>query len=117
MDDTLDPHLAAERAPVEQHRRPRVLGDLLALAAEVVRVEDESALVEALQEHHPRGGRAARRRGGKHDRLGRRHGVGSLGVPGGELAQRIGVEVGSPQRCAAHTAFCTLPPFRQRVQT
>ena len=46
---------------VDQHRRPRVLGQLPALAALVAREEDEAALVGALEQHHAHRRLAVRR--------------------------------------------------------
>src|SRR6185436_19408665 len=51
-DGALDPHLAAERRPVEQERGVRIALQLVALAARVVREEDDPALVVALQQDH-----------------------------------------------------------------
>src|SRR5204863_6432631 len=50
----LDLHLAFERGPEEAERHARVLGDLRAFAAVVVRVEDEAVLVEAFEQNDAR---------------------------------------------------------------
>src|SRR5581483_5793461 len=44
-DGALDAHLAAERLPVEEERRARVLRQLLPFAARVVREEDDPVLL------------------------------------------------------------------------
>src|SRR5690606_23622092 len=65
----LDAHLPAELLPVEEQRRLRVRLQLAALAAAVVREEDEPALVVALEQDHPDAGRALRGRGRERHRL------------------------------------------------
>src|SRR5262249_35174681 len=54
--------LAVELRPVEEEGRAQILGDLLPLLAFVVRVENESALVEPLEQDHAHRGRAVRGR-------------------------------------------------------
>ena len=53
LDRPLDAHLALERLPVEQQRRARIGGEVGALAAFQVGVEDEAAGIDALEQHHP----------------------------------------------------------------
>src|SRR5436190_12774527 len=96
---SLDPHLAAERLPMEEHRGARVGLELARLAAHVVGEEDEALLVGALEQHHPRGGRAVRRRRRDRHRLGQLHpGGAGLLEPGLEHAERIGIRVALEQR-------------------
>src|SRR5205807_467176 len=102
LDRALDSHLAPERVPVEQERGARVLRQLSALPALVPGEEDEAALVELLQQHHPH--RRAAVAGGRRDG----HGFGSpdSGLPGllepeRELAKRVGIEVGLEERAVA----------------
>ncbi len=47
------PHLAAERFPVEQQGGPGMGFQLAPLGAFQVGVEDEPAIIDALQQHHP----------------------------------------------------------------
>ena len=54
---TLDPHLAAERLPVEEQSGTRVRIELAGLAADVAGEEDEPTLIGALQQNHPHRGR------------------------------------------------------------
>src|SRR5689334_8141828 len=54
-----DPHLPFERRPEKQERGARVGGEVATLAAVVVRVKDEAACIERLEEHGARR-RAAR---------------------------------------------------------
>src|SRR6185312_10235988 len=58
-----DADLARQQVPVEEERRTRVLGQLVTLLALVVRVEDEAALIEALEQDGPRRGDTVARRG------------------------------------------------------
>src|SRR6266568_1002862 len=99
LDGTLDADLSHLRRPPEDQRDGGVAGQLVRLAAAVVRVEDEPALVEALEQDHPSRGPAARARGRQ------RHGggldqVGRLGLrePVPELHDRVGVDMGLIQR-------------------
>jgi hypothetical protein len=93
LDGPFDADLATDLAPVEEQRRPRVRRHLFALAAAVVGVEDEAALVDALEQHHPHGGRPGRICGGQCHRLGERRRVPRLAEPGLELPERIRVQV------------------------
>jgi hypothetical protein len=77
---------------VEEQCGLRVLGEVPALAALEIRIEDEAALVEALEQHH------ARRRPARC--VGRRegHGVGVIGLarlgllqPRGEAREGLGL--------------------------
>src|SRR5215208_79307 len=52
LDASFHAHLQLQRLPVEAHRRPRVRQQLPALAALVVRVEDEALLIGALEQQH-----------------------------------------------------------------
>src|SRR5512143_3176525 len=54
LDRALDAHLALELGPVEEQRRIRMRGELAPLAAAVVGVEHEAALVERLEQDDPR---------------------------------------------------------------
>jgi hypothetical protein len=94
FDVALDPHLAAQLIPVEEQRRPRILRQLAAFTALEAGVEDEPALAEVLQQHHPS------RRGADRSRRGERHRLGDtqirllgLGEPQAELAQRVEIGV------------------------
>ena len=100
LDPPLDPHLAAERRPVEQERRLRVRLQLAPLPRRVVREEDEPALVEALQQHHPHRRRTARIRRRERHRLRHLERRARLGEPAPELLERVGGEI----RCAGARA-------------
>src|SRR5207244_12619129 len=63
LDPPLDPHLAAERIPVEEKRRARIRVEFGCLTADVSREEDEAVFVGALEQHHPHRARAVRPRG------------------------------------------------------
>src|SRR5690348_10424780 len=91
-DGAFDPHLPAERLPVEEQGRPRVLRQLAALAARVVREEDDPGLVRLLHQHHAH--RWASVRGCRRERHLLRRGNGRLRIrePAAELHQRVGVE-------------------------
>ena len=94
----------------------RVRGQLAALAALVVRVEVEAALVGALQQHHPRGRAAVGRRGCERHRLRDRDArVLRLAEPALELAQRVRIEARFVHgtQCSAE-ASTTLRPWPQR---
>src|SRR5438132_13139949 len=88
------PNLPAKRVPIEDQRGARVLGQLTRLAALVVGVEDEPAVVHALQQHHPGRWDTVGSRGGERHRVGLRD-PRLLGqpVPAPELGQGVGVEV------------------------
>ena len=95
LDRPFDAHLPPERVPVEEERRPRVRRELGALAALVAGEEDEASLVEALQQHHAHGRPSVARRGREGHRLGGAHSRRpGLLEPGGELAQRVGIDRG-----------------------
>ena len=66
----LDAHLALQRLPVKAHRRLRMREQLAALAALVVRVEDEAALVHSLEQQDAHGWLAIRAHGAKRERRG-----------------------------------------------
>ena len=101
VDRPLDADLAAERLPVEQQRRARVRDELAALAAAVVREEDEAALVERLQQDHPQRRRAVGRRGRERHRLGiDRLGRARVLEPAPELGQRVGIELVARERAS-----------------
>src|ERR1700733_14624239 len=92
LDRALDSYLAPERLPVEEERGAGVGGQLPALAALVVRVEDEAGGVGVLEEHHPDRWRAVGRCGGERHRLGLRDAyLRRLLEPALELTQRIGI--------------------------
>ena len=57
--DALGAHLALERRPVEDEGGARIRRQLAGLPAAEVRVEDEAAVVDALEQHDPRARRAA----------------------------------------------------------
>src|SRR5436190_2121143 len=97
-DRAFDADLAPEGVPVDEERRARVRLELPALAARVVRVEDEPLLVEALEQHHPQGRLPLARRGRERRRLGRAHDGPRLLEPALELPQRVGVQLAPPQR-------------------
>src|SRR5262249_9041845 len=105
LDGPLDANLAAERLPVEGERRTRVEGELRSLATVVVRVEDEAALVERLQQNEANGRPSVRSRRRERCCLGlrdpRRPGV---RVPDAELAYRIGVQLEFVHGRAAYRA-------------
>jgi hypothetical protein len=99
--------------PVEEQRAARVRGQFAPLPASVARVEREASIVEAFGQHHPSRGPAVgcRRR--------ERHGLGELDnlsgflVPALELAERIRIEIASPQRLRPlHSQISTDPSFR-----
>ena len=93
LDPPLDPHLAAERIPVEEKRRARIRVELGCLTADVSREEDEAVFVGALQQHHPHRGRAVRPSGGQRHRLRRFDpGLTGLGVPAPELLQWVRID-------------------------
>src|SRR5205823_1563300 len=95
LDVALDPNLPPERVPVEEERGPRVLREVAALAALVPAVEDESPLVEALEQHHPHRRTPLPRRRRERHRLRRAHACrGGLLEPGVELSERIRVDAG-----------------------
>ena len=84
------PHLAPQRFPVERKARLGVVGEFAPLLAAVVAVEDEAALVEPLEQHHPDIGQPV----GIDGRQRHRFGIGGLGLagilePGGEQPQRL----------------------------
>jgi hypothetical protein len=90
LDTSAQPDLALQRLPIERQRRLRRCAQFPALHAVDVRVEDEAALVEALQQDHARIGQSVaidgrQRHGVRIDRL-RPFG---LGEPGREQAQRL----------------------------
>jgi hypothetical protein len=68
FDAALHTYLPARR--VEEHRSPRVLGQLPPFPALVTREEDEAALVGALQQHHPHRRRAVASGRRQRDHLG-----------------------------------------------
>ena len=91
LDDAAQPDLALQQFPVEGQRRLRGCCKLETLDAVAVGVEHEAALVETLQQHHPRIGHAIGIDGGE------RHGfgidrLGALGLrkPGGKQTQGLG---------------------------
>src|SRR6266542_6017780 len=55
LDAALDAHLALQGGPPEHQRRRGVRAELAGLAAPVIGVEHEAALVEALEQDHPCG--------------------------------------------------------------
>src|ERR1043165_6803929 len=96
FDCAFDTNLAPQRRPVKEEADARIVGDVAAFATVVVRVKNESAIVEALQEDDARGGLtlAVRRR--------QRHRNGILFVypariyfrePAFELPERINIDV------------------------
>ena len=90
---TLDPHLTAERLPLEQERCARVRIELAGLPADVAGEEDEAPFISALQQHHPHRGRAVNRRRGERHRLRRLDfRPFRVGVPTPELLQRVGLD-------------------------
>src|SRR5207244_12006283 len=70
LDPPFDPDLLAERPPVEDQGRTRILLELAGLAAHVTAVEDEAPIVGALQQDHPRRRSSVRTRGRERHRLG-----------------------------------------------
>src|SRR5262249_20841116 len=86
----LDPHLAAELAPVEDERGARVLRQVASLAALVAGEDGEAVLVGALQQHHPRRRAAVGVGGRERHRLGRlRAGLPRLVEPLAEDRYRV----------------------------
>ncbi len=96
LDASLDANLPAERIPVEEERSARVLLELASLAARRMRVEHETRVVEALDEHHAhrRCTVCARRR--ERRRLRHAHGANCILEPPAELDDRIVIQVGAP---------------------
>ena len=91
--------LPSEHLPVEAERCLRVCLQLPALPARVPRVEGEAALVRALQQHEAQRRPAVRCRCRQRDGLGPVDARSDGGVePQAELAERVGVEITSPQR-------------------
>src|SRR5664280_1569214 len=89
---SLDPHLAAQRLPVEQEGGMGVLGQLMALGAVVVGEERESIDAPGLEQHHAHRRTALGIGGGHGHGFGAgRHGRRPL-VPSTELDQRIGID-------------------------
>ena len=89
------PHLAAEWLPVEREGRAWVVGQIAALGALVVREEREAAVVGALQQDHPIGGRPVGARGRQRHRGRLVHVLGGdrLGEPLLEQGDRLGCHV------------------------
>ncbi len=88
-------HLAVQRDEAEAQRGLRVVAQLRALAAGAVGVEDEAALVVALEQHEAgRGPAGGVGRGHHHGGAVVGVGVEPLPVPGLEHHHRVGVEVG-----------------------
>ena len=83
--------------PVEEERSLRVRLELTPLPRCVVRVEDEPALVEALQQHHPHRRGTGRGRRRERHRLGHVQRFCGLGEPAAELLEWVGCEIGAPQ--------------------
>src|SRR5918999_3759251 len=102
LDRPLHADLAAERGPVEEERGAWVRLELTALAAAVVGVEGEAALIDALREDHAGRGATVGRGGGKRDGLGL-PGVGFRGgvEPAPEEGERVGIEFVLRQRSVA----------------
>src|SRR5207249_3287072 len=73
-------HLVARRGPVEDDRRARIGGQLFALAAAVVGIENECAVLDALEEDHAGGRLASDGCGRQGDGIGLRR-ARPLGVP------------------------------------
>ena len=102
LDAPLGPHLPAERVPVDDHGRARVLVELAALAAAGVREERQPRLVGALQQDHPRRRRAVRAAvasviaSGSSTPSARASAIHAV-----ELAERVGVEFVPPERPVA----------------
>jgi hypothetical protein len=106
LDPALDPDLTLQLAPPEDQGRPRIGGQFGALAALVVGVEAEAALVEPAQQDHPGRRPAVRGRGGQ-GHGGRFKQAGPLGLlePAPELDHRIGVDLALAKR-----SLCVLLP-------
>src|SRR5437867_3677294 len=93
-DAALDAHLALQLRPAEKQHRLRVFLELTALAAAVVRVEDEAERVEALQQHGTRRRTPLFRGGRERHRVGQSYtGLQGLVEPAAELRERIRVEI------------------------
>ena len=121
-----DPHLALDRVPGEDQRRPRVHRELGALRRGVAGAEDEAALVVALHQDDAGVRGAVGVRGGHDDgvRLGQLggHDVGEPAVelldPGGRevlLAEAAGGVVVAHPREVRHAAMLT-PPGHPRAR-
>ena len=94
-----DPHLPAQRLPVEAHRGLPGGEDLPALAALEIRVEDEALRVEALEQHHAHVGQAIRIDGRQRDAVRVvRLGEGGFLQPGAEKLQGL-VGLGEVTSC------------------
>ncbi len=92
LDVSFDPDLPAELRPVEDERRPGVLGELRSLARPPVREEEEPALVEPPQQHHSGGWAARCGRCRQRHRLGERCALG-LSQPVSKRGDRFGVQI------------------------
>ena len=92
LDGTLDPDLAAEWLDVPEQRGSWVLGKVLALATQVVRVDAEPPLVSASQQDHSSPGLTRSISGGQTDRLGFAHHSDGLFPPALELHEGIRVK-------------------------
>ena len=101
LDRALDPHLPPERVPVEDERRPRVLGQLAALAALVAREEVRPRSSTSLSSTIRADGRAVAGCGRERDRVGPTPAPARLGAPAPQLRKRVGVEVALEQRAIA----------------
>ena len=96
---SLDPHLPLEHRPVEGHRGMRIVGQLPALAALVVRKEAEAAGVETPQEHDAGRGMAVGRGGGERHGLRLWHpGCHGRVVPHRKLPDRVTLDGGLVER-------------------
>lgn len=88
---TVDAHLAADRAPMEAQRHPRIDREIGRLAAFQVGMENEAAFIGVFKEHHAhRGSSLLIGRGECHGRRFRRAAAGGCIEPGGELGNRVG---------------------------
>src|SRR6185436_15010103 len=90
--NAVDAHLPLEVRPEEQQAGARAPVELSTFAAEVVGIKDESALLDALQQHDARRRSTRGGHGGEGHRVGQRQlGAQRIFEPALELTQRIGV--------------------------
>ena len=107
FDTALDAHHALEFDPVKLQCSMRVASKLPAFAAVVIGKPDDTALVQALDQHHPRGRPQVTAHGGQCHGIGlRKLGRNGFFKPLGELL---------PGRCAGGVfiEFCALIAFAQ----
>src|SRR5262249_2933386 len=117
LDRALEPDLAIQRLPQHGERRAGILSELAALAALVVRVEGDAALVDALEQHE------AHRRRAVGGCRGERHGLGlddargdGALVPLAEKGERIGHIAIAMYLISRYSSMPSLPPSRPKPE-